>query len=220
VVPPEATPSLEPSPSSAEAIAQPVVGSVVKIFSAGCGGYVEGTGFTVAPGVVVTNAHVIAGTASPGIIVGTRSYSATPVVVDPRLDVAVLRTSAPLGPALRLETQIAPRGTQGAVIGYPENGALRVSQAAVAASFNALGRDIYGGGLITRQVYELSATILPGNSGGPVVAADGKVLGVVFSRSTVAAGVGYALTAQAVSGAVAKGVASTTAVSTGACPPG
>jgi S1-C subfamily serine protease len=90
----------------------------------------------------------------------------------------------------------------------------------VSDSFDAIGRNIYGGGLVTRQVYELSATVLPGNSGGPLVEAGGKVLGVVFSRSTVDANVGYALTASAVEPSIIEGEARTAAVSTGACPAG
>jgi S1-C subfamily serine protease len=220
VVPPQVAQSLEPTSAAAAAIAQPALQSVVKVFGEGCGGSVEGSGFVVAPGVVVTNAHVVAGIASPEIIIGLQGFHATPVLVDPNLDVAVLKTAAPLGPPLSLDTNVAPRATPGAVIGYPENGGLHVTQAAVADSFDAIGRNIYGGGLVTRQVYELSATVLPGNSGGPLVEAGGKVLGVVFSRSTVDANVGYALTASAVEPSIIEGEARTTAVSTGGCPAG
>jgi S1-C subfamily serine protease len=220
MIPPQASPSLEPTPASAAAIARTSIASVVKVFGEGCGGSVEGSGFVAAPGEVVTNAHVIAGIKAPEIIIGDQGYPAIPVVVDANLDIAVLKTSAPLGPPLDLQTQIAPRGTPVAVVGYPENGGLHVSQAAISASFEAIGRNIYGGGLVTRQVYELSATVLPGNSGGPVIGPGGRVLGVVFSRSTVDADVGYALTASAVSGSIAAGAMRTAAVSTGSCAPG
>ena len=220
VLPPQSSPSLEPSSAAAEALAASAQGSVVKVFSSGCGGYVEGSGFVVAPGVVVTNAHVVAGIAQPQIIVGDQGFPARPVLVDPSLDLAVLRTSAPLGPPLSLAGSLAPRGTQAAIVGYPENGSEHDSQAAVSDSFDAVGRDIYGGGLVTRQVYELAATVLPGNSGGPVVGADGRVLGVVFSRSTVDPNVGYALTSGAVAGAISSGESRSATVSTGACAAG
>ena len=71
-----------------------------------------------------------------------------------------------------------------------------------------------------RQVYELSASIKPGDSGSPLVVAGGHVLGVVFSRSTVATGVGYALTAAAVTPTIERAVSLTRRVSTGACTPG
>ena len=61
------------------------------------------------------------------------------------------------------------------------------------AQFEAEGRDIYGQGLTVRNVYEIQAVVRPGNSGGPLVVPDGQVIGVVFSRSTTNADVGYAL---------------------------
>jgi S1-C subfamily serine protease len=72
----------------------------------------------------------------------------------------------------------------------------------VLARFDAQGRDIYDGALINRIVYELEADVQPGNSGGPLVAPSGEVLGVVFSRSTTRADIGYALASPAVLGAV------------------
>jgi S1-C subfamily serine protease len=219
-VPPAASPASVPSTEAARAIGATVATSVVKVLSPGCGGWVEGTAFVVAPGMVATNAHVIAGVRAPSLLVGGRSYAAVPVVVEPGLDLAILRTGAPIGPPLAFAPQTAPRGTQGAVVGYPENGPQVSTAAAVNASFTAVGRDIYGGGLVTRDVYELSADILPGDSGSPVVTAQGQVLGVVFSRSTVSQGVGYALTAQAVAPAVAQARSAPAAVSTGSCPPG
>jgi len=219
-VPPAANPALEPSSAAARQIGSQVTSSVVKMLSPGCGGWVEGTAFVVAPGVIVTNAHVIAGVRSPAVLVSGRSYRATPVVIDTGLDLAVLRTDAPLGTPLSFDLNTASRGTQGAVVGFPENGPQVSTAAAVNASFTAVGRDIYGGGLVTRSVYELSARILPGDSGGPLVSSNGTVLGVIFSRSTIADQVGYALTAQAVASSVAKGEALHSPVGTGSCPPG
>ena len=220
ITPPLAPPSLPPPPATAAVIAAPAVQSVNKIIGNGCGGTVEGSSFVVAPHVVVTNAHVVAGIRSPTVIVAGVTYPASTVLFDPELDLAVLRTQAPLGPSLALDTATAVPATQSAIVGYPENGPLQVTAASVAASFEAVGRDIYGGNLVTRQVYELSARVLPGNSGGPLMGQGGVVLGVVFSRSTVDPEVGYALTASAVAADVARGQASRTSVSTGACASG
>ena len=220
VVPPASSRTATATSAAAEQIAAGARSSVVKVFGAGCGGYLEGSGFVVAPGVVVTNAHVVAGIRSPGLILSGSPVSARAVLVDPSLDLAVLRTTAPLGPALVLETALAPRGTPSAALGFPENGPFSAAPAAISAAFDAVGRNIYGGGLVTRQVYELTAQIQPGNSGGPLLGTDGHVLGVVFSRSTVDAGVGYALTAGAVSADVAKGEVATRTVSTGSCASG
>jgi S1-C subfamily serine protease len=220
VTPPLAPLSLPPPPALAASIAAPAMASVNKVIGNGCGGSVEGSSFVVAPNVVVTNAHVVAGIRSPTVISGGVAYPASTVLFDPELDLAVLRTQAPLGPSLALDTAIAPPATQSAIIGYPENGSLQVTAASVSASFEAVGRDIYGANLVTRQVYELSAQVLPGNSGGPLVGQGGVVLGVVFSRSTVDVGVGYALTASAIAADVARGEAARTPVPTGACATG
>jgi S1-C subfamily serine protease len=220
IAPPLATPTVLPSTASALQIAAPAVSSTYKILGNGCGAIIEGSSFVVQRGLLVTNAHVVAGIQNPTVVVGGITYAATPVVFDPSLDIAVLRTKAPTNAPLSLATSTASRGTPSAVVGFPENGALHVASASVSASFEAVGRDIYGGSLVTRQVYEINAQVLPGNSGGPLVAQGGSVLGVVFSRSTVNANVGYALTSSAIAGDVARGEASSTPVSTGACAPG
>jgi S1-C subfamily serine protease len=109
------------------------------------------------------------------------------------------------------------RGTAAAVIGYPEDGPESIAPAGVAASLVAQGRDIYNEGLVTRSVYEIDATVLPGNSGGPLVAPDGSVIGVVFSRSTISSDVGYALASPAVLARVQSAETRTSPVGTGAC---
>ena len=59
----------------------------------------------VGPGLVATNAHVVAGESNGNtqVLLGSNAYSATPVLFDPDFDLAVLRTDAPLGPALTIE---------------------------------------------------------------------------------------------------------------------
>lgn len=218
--PPAAGPVDQPSGARAQAIAMPAGASTVKVLGAACGYLQEGSGFVVAPGLVVTNAHVVAGEPSTEISAGGTISPATVVLFDPEFDLAVLRTKAPLGPALHLDPSTVGRGTQGAVLGYPEDGPLSVGPAGVAADIQAEGRDIYNAGLVVRSVYQIDAKVQPGNSGGPVVTADGSVVGVVFSRSTVDAGVGYALASPGVLDRV-RGVLFRTAPSgTGACTQG
>jgi S1-C subfamily serine protease len=220
IAPPVASVTPLPTPVASALIAAPTLASVYKVLGNGCGGVVEGSSFTVQRGVVVTNAHVVAGIRSPTVTVGTVSYPATTVLFDPSLDIAVLRIQAPTGPVLSIDTSSVSPGTPAAIVGYPENGSIHVAQASVSAMFNAVGRDIYGGSLVTRQVYELTGQVLPGNSGGPLVGSNGKVLGVIFSRSTVNASVGYALTGAAILADVTKGESLTAEVSTGACASG
>ena len=73
---------------------------------------------------------------------------------------------------------------------------------------------------MTRAVYELNGQVLPGNSGGPLIGQGGTVLGVVFSRSTVNAQVGYALAGSGITQDIARGEAATSNVSTQSCVPG
>ena len=193
--------------------------STVKIEGYGCGVLQEGSGFVVAPGLVVTNAHVVAGISAPLVQLGTTVRHTEVVLFDPSFDLAVLRVPGLTAPALHLDPAPVGRGTQAAVLGYPGGGPFTVDAAGVMAAFEAQGRDIYGRGLTVRNVYELDALVRPGNSGGPLVLADGEVVGVVFSRSTVDPAVGYALTSPDVLPRVALAESARRAASTGGCAP-
>ena len=220
VLPPSAEQAPRPTAAAAGALAAPALGSVVKVFAPACGGYEEGTAFVVADRTLVTNAHVIAGMAAPAVLVAGRSVPATPVLFDPALDLAVLKVAVGLGPALPFATGVAANGEKAAFVGFPANGPLHVGKAAVTATFDALGRDIYDAGLTKRRVYELSAAVHPGSSGSPLMGPGGTVLGVVFSRSTVSPVVGYALTSAAVLPDVARAIPLTRRVSTAGCTSG
>jgi len=183
-----------------------------------CSRRIEGSGFVFAPHRVMTNAHVLAGVSDPRVYVDGSGvgYPATVVVFDPRTDVAVLWVPgldlAPLsfgGPAAA--------GTDAAAIGYPGDGPLTVSPARVRGTTRAIGQDIYGSGQIVRSIYALRAQVRPGNSGGPLVGVDGRVLGVIFAASRNDPSTGYALTADQVAPAVSAGQSATGAVSTGRC---
>ncbi len=195
-------------------------GSTVKIVGQGCGQIQEGSGFVVGPGLVVTNAHVVAGIAHPMVQTGTNLLATSVISFDPRYDLAVLRVSGLNEPALPLDPQQVSRGVQAAVLGYPGGGLFRALPAGVMAEFEAEGRDIYGQGLTVRNVYEIQATVRPGNSGGPLVQPDGQVIGVVFSRSTTNGNIGYALTSPGVLSRVQQAESAGKVVGTGTCVPG
>lgn len=167
--------------------------NVVKVSSVGCGGIVTGSAFPVGKGYVVTNAHVVSGTTSHNIqkADGT-SIRATVVFFDPERDVAVLY--APGFTAAGVTFGSAQRGTQGAVIGYPGGGVEKIVPAVVDGSVQAQGRDIYNQNLVTRQIFVLQASVRPGNSGGPLVDTQGRVLGMVFATSASDPNQAYALT--------------------------
>jgi S1-C subfamily serine protease len=209
-----------PSDAMARELANPALFSTVKILGAACGDEQEGSGFVVGQGLVATNAHVVAGEPATQVVVGGTSYRATVVLFDPQFDLAILRTDAPLGPALHIDPDEVPQGTQAAILGYPENGPLSVGGAGVSAQFTAGGRDIYNRVAVTRTVYALQADVRPGNSGGPVIIAGGQVVGVVFSRSTVHPDVGYALTSPGVLARVHLAESRTAPVSTEQCATG
>jgi len=166
---------------------------VVKVSSVGCGGIVTGSGFPVGSGYVVTNAHVVSGTASHAITKpdGT-TMRADVIFFDPERDVAVLYV--PSFKAAGVTFGPAGRGTQGAVIGYPGGQSEKTVPAVVDGSIAAQGRDIYNSNFVTRQIFVLQASVHPGNSGGPLIDLEGRVLGMVFATSASDPNQAYALT--------------------------
>jgi S1-C subfamily serine protease len=194
--------------------------STVKISGAGCGQIQEGSGFVVAPGLVVTNAHVVAGIAHPTVEDSNGIHQTAVVSFDPSYDLAIMRVSGLTEPSLALDPVEVARGVQAGVLGYPGGGSFTAAPAGIMAVFEAEGRDIYGQGLTVRSVYEIQAVVRPGNSGGPLVQPDGEVIGVVFSRSTTNGDIGYALTSPGVLTRVVRAEALSSPVGTGACAPG
>ncbi len=193
--------------------------SVVKVEGQGCGGIVEGSGFVAASGLVATNAHVVAGIHSPYVIDGNGTHPATPVWFDPDLDLAVLRAGDLIGGPLTFNPHAIGAGEQGGVLGYPGGGPFTAGTAAVTSEFTAVGRNIYDQGNVRRDVYAITATVVPGNSGGPLVDLDGEVIGIVFAASTAQNNAGYALSAPQIVRELAQAKAANTPVSTGSCTP-
>ncbi len=196
VLPQPTGPLVFPDKSITDALVKKITPSVVKVISRGCPGVViEGSGFVVKDGLIVTNAHVIAGTKR--IVVyppGRAAVAVRPVLFDPRFDLAVLAPAYPLGlTPLKLDPVDAERGQPVVAMGYPNGGPLTYDPAAIESRFIAEGRDIYDNEITNRVVYELYAIIRQGDSGGPLLGVNGDVLGVVFSRSTTNNDIGYAL---------------------------
>lgn len=191
--------------------------SVVKLEGQGCGGIVEGSGFVVGSNLVATNAHVVAGIKHPYVQDDNGSHSGTVIWFDPNLDFAILRVPNLAGSSLVVSDKHVNPGTQAAVLGYPGGGSFTADPAAVTAEFIASGRDIYGRNHTDRDVYELQANVIPGNSGGPLVAKDGTVIGVIFAESTSYQHVGYALTTTQINSAINHAAAQNRPVSTGQC---
>jgi S1-C subfamily serine protease len=189
-------PTIAPLPIPASVNTPEVAGaarSVVKVSSLGCGGLVTGSGFAIGGGIVVTNAHVVSGTHSHRVLTPAGDeLAATVVYFDPARDVALL--DVPDLAVAALAFGPASRGTEGAVIGYPGGGRETVEPAVVDGAVEAKGRDIYSTNPVTRQVYVIQGKVRPGNSGGPLIDMQGKVLGIVFATSASDPNQGYVLT--------------------------
>jgi S1-C subfamily serine protease len=208
-----------PSDKVARRTARKVQASTVRIVVPACGGQQLGSGWIGAPDTVVTNAHVVAGGGDIEVQDPGGTHTGRVVLFDPATDLAVVHVTGLSGRPLDLDTSELERGTPGATLGYPGSTApdLDIDAAAVQDSYPARGRDIYGRDDVTRQVYELRASIRQGESGGPFALPSGEVAGVVFAASTTDRNVGYALTGAEIADEVQQGAARTEPVSTGDC---
>ena len=164
--------------------------SVVKVLGTACGLGVEGSGWVASSdGVVVTNAHVVAGQDDTTVQVEGEGphHDADLIWFDDRNDLALLRVRGIAGtPALRLDVDEKP-GTSAAVLGFPQNGPYDVEPARLGQTREVLSDDAYGNGPIRRRVTSLRGRVRSGNSGGPLVDDDGQVVGTIFA-STLSGG--------------------------------
>jgi S1-C subfamily serine protease len=190
-------------------------GSVVRVLGTACGLGVEGSGWVAAPGLVVTNAHVVAGETDTTVTpAGSDSaLDATPVHYDPTNDLALLRVNGLDDTPLPFASEVQS-GTAGAVIGYPENGPLTITPARVGETGPVITQDSYGRGPVTRELTALRGEVHSGNSGGPLIDGDGRVMGTVFAATTQGKPGGYAVPTGVVAGALGD---STGPVTTGPC---
>ena len=82
---------------------------------------------------------------------------------------------------------------------------------------DARGKDIYQQADVVREIYSVRGLVRQGNSGGPLVDADGGVLGVVFAAAADDQTIGYVLTWDEVAGAAEQARERTRRVSTRDC---
>jgi S1-C subfamily serine protease len=194
--------------------------SVVRVLGTACGLAIEGSGWVAEPGVVVTNAHVVAGEQDTVVEVGGQSPSlpARPIAFDPTDDIAVLRVPDLNVPSLSLSSEV-PSGRAGAILGYPENGPFDVQPGRIGRTQTVVTDNAYGQGPVSRLLTPLRGLVRPGNSGGPLVDVDGHVLTTVFA-GTVGGGppAGYGVANATVAHVLAE--AGNAAVSTRQCTAG
>ncbi len=159
--------------------------SVVRVLGTACGLGVQGSGWVAGNGLVVTNAHVVAGQDDTTVQVGGQGprQDAQAVYFDARNDLAVLRVPGVAGvPALPIDERAAS-GTNAAVLGFPENGPYDVEPARLGRTSSVLSQDAYGEGPIRRRITALRGLVRSGNSGGPVVDGAGRVVTTVFAAT-------------------------------------
>jgi S1-C subfamily serine protease len=157
--------------------------SVVRVHGSACGLGVEGSGWVAGPEMVVTNAHVVAG--QDDTTITTTSGSELDVDVlhyEPRNDLAVLGVPGLGDPPLPLAAD-PRRETLAATLGYPEGGPLTLSPARLGRTGTVISEDSYGRGPVERRMTPFRGVVRSGNSGGPVVDEEGRVLATVFATS-------------------------------------
>jgi S1-C subfamily serine protease len=187
--------------------------SVVRVLGTACGLGVEGSGWVLRPDLIVTNAHVIAGSADTTVTTADGvELAATPVYYDPARDLALLQVAAEL-PPLPISSEREP-GSDVAVLGYPENGPYALSPARLGETRATISDDSYGNGPIDRTITALRGSVRSGNSGGPLVDAQGRAIGTVFAATTTGYPGGFAIPVEQAREALAQ---ISSAVDTGPC---
>jgi hypothetical protein len=159
--------------------------SVVRVLGTACGLGVEGSGWIARGGIVVTNAHVVAGETDTTVqLRGEGDHlDAEPVWFDARNDVALLRVPA-LASVTPLELNVNARpGASGAILGFPENGPFDVQPARLGRTETVTTEDAYGRGPIKRRITSLRGLVRSGNSGGPMVDGNGHVVTTIFAAT-------------------------------------
>jgi S1-C subfamily serine protease len=145
-------------------------------------------------GVVVTNAHVVAGDETVRVVrPNGREAEARVVVFDKNRDLAILAVPGLGLPALPRGS--ADEGARGAVFGHPGGqDQVRVAPAQVSSQVRARGLDLYGREETERDVFILASNLAPGDSGAAFVDTAGSVVGVAFAIAPDREGTAYALT--------------------------
>jgi S1-C subfamily serine protease len=180
--------------------------SVVRVLGTACGLGVQGSGWVAGDGIVVTNAHVVAGQDDTSVELrdGSR-HDAEAVWYDPDNDLAILRSTGVSGtPALELDVEAA-EGTSAAILGFPENGPYTVRPGRLGATQIVSSQDSYGRGPLRRRITSVRGRVRSGNSGGPMVDGEGEVVTTIFAAAVSRrARTGFGIPASIVERALAR----------------
>ena len=208
-------PGSAPTTKLAPAVDARVRASILKVTGDACRQIQDGSGWVASPGIVVTNAHVVAGERSTSVIdEAGRRWPAIVIDFDPVRDLAIL--SVPHLTAAGLPLATGGVGDIGAVYGHPGGGPLKAAPARIGDEILAVGTNIYRTSSSRRHVFVLAAALAPGDSGGALVNENGAVVGVAFAIDPGRSATSYALTNEEVRPALAA-AASRQVADTGSC---
>ena len=193
-------PQVDPSPrfAAAVAVASPAVVGIAETAQVAASAasssepHVIGSGFRVAgTNLIATAAHVVAGLhGAPVVVWQSRRWNARVLRVDVAADVALLKidASAPMPGLALAEGDADAPGTWVLVLGCPFGALPTATTGIVSARPGAVLRPES-----LRSQMQLNAAVNPGNSGGPVVTLDGKVIGLANATVPAGFGLGFAV---------------------------
>ncbi|RJQ74142.1 serine protease [Pseudonocardiaceae bacterium YIM PH 21723] len=193
-------------------VAQSCFGSV------GEGHQLEGTGFVIAPERLMTNAHVVAGTNQVGVQIQDGTWLTAKVVqYDPVADIAILLVPKLAAPPMFFDYSFLRSGSDVMALGYPGDGDYTISPLRLRERVTLVTSDIYSNGEYSRDTYMVRGTVIPGNSGGPMINSAGRVVGVVFGTDRNSGDTGFVMTAKTVQKKVSEAPFLNNPVATGEC---
>ena len=186
--------------------------SVLRVTGTACGLGVQGSAWVARRGLLVTNAHVVAGMRDARVEDGEGDGLPARVVhFDPRNDVAVLDVDGLEARPLALVDPV--EGSAVAILGYPENGPFTATPGRIGQTGSVLADDAYGRGPVERRITTLRGVVRQGNSGGPAVDGQGRVQATIFA-ARIGSPSGYGIPTAIVRAALAE---SGREVSSGPC---
>jgi serine protease Do len=214
--PPEATSAAQPLPGPAAStnpsgpptnsatpfadLYRQVADGIVRIDTTACTDGGVGTGFLLAPDLIATAGHVVAEATSIVVRQGETTTTGTVVGLDRQSDLALVRSSKPLpGHVFTLAATDPDVGVDVAAIGYPLAGPESLSKGVISGR----NRPVTTQTASLTGLLQTDATLNPGNSGGPLLLADGTVVGVIAATEAAGDHIGYAIPTSAASAQLA-----------------
>ncbi len=188
--PPTSTTATAVEPASQPSPREVARRFTVRVRSVSCDGVGAASGFMAGPDILVTNRHVVDG--ADHLDVETWDGRTVPLGVAGQAsfaDLGVVQVTGEAPPAPELAPSAPPRGAAVFAAGYPEGGRFRLTRGEVVDLSRNLALGNAGGTL------RITSEVRPGNSGGPLFDASGRVVGVVYAIE-LATGYGLAVPVQ------------------------